>query len=176
MIRTFFLFLCFISAAALAAEAPEDSEHIKLAQEFIELHVDHNKLSRLFDDDSISMVRKYEDRYFMHYKKNLSQSDKIALAVFFKQKLVQAIPLEQLILQLAESVLQNTTREELATINAFLKSPTGHKLSSLRRDLSTLAAMTFGNLVRTHMTSDRITAIRTEIESKFPEIAVPWSD
>lgn len=177
MSRTVVLvYLLFISVTALAAETPEESEHRKLAQDFIALHIDKNKLSRIFDDASISMVRKYEDRFYVQYKRNLSQSDKIALAQFFKEKLEQAIPLEQIDLQLAESVLMNTTYEELASINAFLNSPAGHKLSSLRNDLSIVTTTIFGNMVRAHMTSDRITAIRIEIESKFPAIAVPWGD
>ena len=136
MARIIIMLSFFISVIALAAETPEESRHRVLAQDFVALHVDHNKLGGVFDNESISMVRTYEDRYYMHFKRKLRPSDKIVLAQFFREKLDQVISLEFLQRQLAEFVLKNTTYEELASINAFLQSPAGHKLYSLRSELS----------------------------------------
>lgn len=170
------LALLAISCYAHASELAEQKTHETLALEFISLHTDYKKLSGIFDDESIVMARQYETRYHMHHNKHLSHTDVIALSLFFREKLEQVIPPKAIQTKLADSVLKSTTVEELSTINAFLTSPEGKKLSALRKELIAHAGTTLEQLMRSNLTNERLKSIRAEVEIKFPHITFPWGD
>ncbi len=122
------------------------------------------------------MSRLYEERFFLHYKKRISQEDKIALVLFLREKLAQIIPPDSVQKSLAEFVVKNTSPDELAAINSFLTSAPGKKLESLRRALRAQASATGSELLSANLTRERVITMRNEIETKFPGLNIPWGD
>lgn len=170
------LFAFSVPLVAYGEESGSFPHHEKLARYFVSLHVDPIKLERLYDEESISMVRLYEERFFLHYRRNFTSKERIELLHFLREKFAQMMPADSVQKVLADFVVKNTSAEELAEINKFLISDTGQRLASLRKDLSEYAKTVSSNLLSTNLTRERVIAIRHEIEKEFPELSVPWGD
>lgn len=173
------LVLIFLLTVSFATRASADtglSPHEKQASELINLLTDQAKLANLYDEEANSMSRLYEERFFLHYKKRISQEDKIALVLFLREKLAQIIPPDSVQKSLAEFVVKNTSPDELAAINSFLTSAPGKKLESLRRALRAQASATGSELLSANLTRERVITMRNEIETKFPGLNIPWGD